>query len=80
MKRSVAAAADERVDAAGDVVVAVPTGSACWVVRLLLLRLFPIGGLVGDVGLALQVVHYSTDGFSAGVAVRPRVQDDVFGE
>ncbi len=39
MERSVAAAADERVDIAGDVAVAVPTGSACWVVRLLLLYL-----------------------------------------
>ncbi len=29
------------------------------------------------VGLALQVVHSSTDGFSAGVAVRSRVQFDV---
>ncbi len=39
MERSVAAAAGERVDIAGDVAVAVPKGSACWVVRLLLLYL-----------------------------------------
>ncbi len=39
MERSVAAAAGEWVDIAGDVAVAVPTGSACWVVRLLLLYL-----------------------------------------
>ncbi len=32
------------------------------------------------VGLALQVVHSSTDGFSAGVAVRPMVQFDVSGK
>ncbi len=32
------------------------------------------------VGLALQVVHSSTDGFSAGVAVRTRVQYDVSGK
>ncbi len=37
MERSVAAAAGEGVDIAGDVAVAVPTGSACWMVRLLLL-------------------------------------------
>ncbi len=39
MARSVAAAAGGGVDIAGDVAVAVPTGSACWVVRLLLLYL-----------------------------------------
>ncbi len=39
MERSVAAAAGEWVDIAGDVAVAVPTGSAWWVVRLLLLYL-----------------------------------------
>ncbi len=39
MERSVAAAAGEEVDIAGDVAVAVPTGSACWVVKLLLLYL-----------------------------------------
>ncbi len=39
MERSVAAAAVEWVDIAGDVVVAVTTGSASWVVRLLLLYL-----------------------------------------
>ncbi len=32
------------------------------------------------VGLALQVVHSSTDGFSAGVAVWSRVQFDVSGK
>ncbi len=32
------------------------------------------------VGLALQVVHSSTDGFSASVADRPRVQFDVSGK
>ncbi len=32
------------------------------------------------VGLALQVVHSSTDGLSAGVAVRPRVQFDESGK
>ncbi len=32
------------------------------------------------VGLALQVVHSSTDGFSADVAVWPRVQFDVSGK
>ncbi len=37
MERSVAAAAGEGVDIACDVAVAVPIGSACWVVRLLLL-------------------------------------------
>ncbi len=37
MERSVAAAAGERVDIAGDG--AVPVGSACWIVRLLLLHL-----------------------------------------
>ncbi len=37
MERSVAAAAGEEADIARDVEVAVPTGSACWVVRLLLL-------------------------------------------
>ncbi len=30
--------------------------------------------------MALQVVHSSTDGFSAGVAVRSRVQFDVSGK
>ncbi len=30
--------------------------------------------------MALQVVHSSTDGFSAGVAVRSRVQFDVSGD
>ncbi len=30
--------------------------------------------------MALQVVHSSTDGFSTGVAVRPRVQFDVSGK
>ncbi len=39
MERSVAAAAGEWVDVAGDVAVAVPTGLASWVVRLLLLYL-----------------------------------------
>ncbi len=39
MERSVAAAAGEWVDIAGDVAIAVPTGSASWVVRLLLLYL-----------------------------------------
>ncbi len=39
MERSVAAAAGEGVDIAGDVAVTVPTGSACLVVRLLLLYL-----------------------------------------
>ncbi len=39
MARSVAASAGEGVDIAGDVAVAVPTGSACRVVRLLLLYL-----------------------------------------
>ncbi len=39
MERSVVAAAGEWVDIAGDVAVAVPTGSAGWVVRLLLLYL-----------------------------------------
>ncbi len=39
MERSVAAAAGEWVVIAGDVAVAVPTGSASWVVRLLLLYL-----------------------------------------
>ncbi len=39
MECSVAAAAGEGVDIAGDVAVAVPTGSACWVIRLLLLYL-----------------------------------------
>ncbi len=39
-----------------------------------------VGPVCAGVGLALQVVHSSTDGFSAGVAVRPRVQFDVFGE
>ncbi len=37
MERSVAAAVGKGVDIARDVAVAVPTGSACWVVRLLLL-------------------------------------------
>ncbi len=37
MERSVAAAAGEWVDIAGDFAVAVPAGSACWLVRLLLL-------------------------------------------
>ncbi len=32
------------------------------------------------VGLALQIVIYSTDGFSAGAAVWPWVQFDVSGE
>ncbi len=36
MERNVAAAADERVDIVDDIAVAVPTGSACWVVRFLL--------------------------------------------
>ncbi len=48
IERSVAGAPGGRVDVAGAVAGAVPTGTACWVVRLLLLRLFPIGGLVGD--------------------------------
>ncbi len=39
MERSVAAAAEKRIDISGDVAVAVPSGSACWVVRLLLLYL-----------------------------------------
>ncbi len=39
MERSVAAAAGERADIAGNVVVAVSTGSACWVVQLSLLYL-----------------------------------------
>ncbi len=39
MERSVAAAGGVRVDIAGDVAVAVLIGSACWVVRLLLLYL-----------------------------------------
>ncbi len=39
MTRSVAASAGEGVDIAGDVAVAVPTGSACRVVWLLLLYL-----------------------------------------
>ncbi len=39
MERSVAATVGEGVDIAGDVAVAVPTGSAGWVVRLLLLYL-----------------------------------------
>ncbi len=39
MERSVTAAAGEWVDIAGDVAVAVPTGTVCWVVRLLLLYL-----------------------------------------
>ncbi len=39
MERSVAVAAGEGVDIADDIAVAVPTGSACWVVRLLLLHL-----------------------------------------
>ncbi len=38
MERSVAAAAGEGVDIADDIVVAVPTGSAWWVVRLLYLN------------------------------------------
>ncbi len=38
MERSVAAAAGEGVDIARDVAVAVPTGSACWMVRLLVLH------------------------------------------
>ncbi len=48
MERSVAAAVGEGVDIACGVAVAVPIGSACWVVRLLLLywptiELFPRG-------------------------------------
>ncbi len=39
MERSVAAAVDEEVDIAGKVEVTVPTVSACWAVRLLLLYL-----------------------------------------
>ncbi len=39
MERSVAAAAGEGDDIAGDIAVAIPTGSACWMVRLLLLYL-----------------------------------------
>ncbi len=35
---------------------------------------------VAGVGLALQVVHSWTDGFSAGVTTRPWVQFDVSGE
>ncbi len=54
MERNVAVAACERVDIAGDVAVAIPTGSACWVVRLLMLYLSDrptsdcFRGLVGD--------------------------------
>ncbi len=39
MERSVAAATGERVVITGDVAVSVPTESACWVFRLLLLYL-----------------------------------------
>ncbi len=39
MERSVVTAAGEWVDIADDVAVAVPTGSASWVIRLLLLYL-----------------------------------------
>ncbi len=39
-----------------------------------------VGPVCARVDVALQVVHSSTDGFSAGVAVRPRVQFDVSGE
>ncbi len=39
MERSVTAAAGERVDIAGDVAVAVSTGPACWMIRVLLLYL-----------------------------------------
>ncbi len=40
-------------------------------------RIFDV---VAGVGLASQVVHSPTDGFSAGVAVRPWVQFDVSGD
>ncbi len=39
-----------------------------------------VGPVCAGIGLALQAVHSSTDGLAAGVAVRPRVQFDVFGE
>ncbi len=39
-----------------------------------------VRSVCAGVGLALQVVHSSTYGFSAGIAVRPRVQFDVSGK
>ncbi len=39
-----------------------------------------VGPVCAGVGLALQVVHSPTDGFSASVAVQPWVQFDVSGE
>ncbi len=66
MERSVAAAAGERVDITGDVAVAVPKGSACWVVQLVG-QLRPVeaaaakllvGPVRAGVGLALQIVGF----------------------
>ncbi len=61
-----AAAAGERVDIADDVAVAVPTGSACWVVRLLLL--YPSDRFYGCIKLIVSLAF--TFAFSYCISIK----------